>query len=73
MNKWLTPNLAPRPLWPHTHFGPKDTLAQGTFRFDEYFGLMLTSAWKYLNPKQLRPNTLQQENQIFKYVILRLP
>ena len=22
IEKWLTPTLAPRPLWPHEHFGP---------------------------------------------------
>ena len=34
---------------------------------------MPTLAWIYLGPKQLRPNTLWPENQIFKIVILHLP
>ena len=49
----LTPSLAPRPFCPHIHFVPKHTLAQGTFRPDDYFGLEI----------------LWLEDQIFKSVI----
>ena len=42
--QWLTPSLAPRPLWPHTHFGSKRTSARGTFWPEEYFNPNNTSA-----------------------------
>ena len=70
LNFGLTPSLAPRPLWPHTYFGPKHTSAQGTFRPEEYFSPNNTSAQCLLWPG----NTSARDNfdpihfgQIFNY------
>ena len=53
LNAQIGNQLAPRPFCPHTHFGPKHTLVQGTFRPEDYFG----------------PEILWPEDQIFKSVI----
>ena len=77
--------LAPHLLWPQTYFSRRHNSAQGILRPNEYFGSINTSAWcllqpeihqpgntsarKYFSPKQLRPNTLWPQDQIFKSVI----
>ena len=61
MVKRLKPSLAPRPLWTQAYFGPRYIWAPGILRPNAYFGR------EYLGPKQLRPDTLWPEDQIFNY------